>query len=131
MEAWLPVLKEFGFPVVLCGVLLLMIRWQNSQLVKGGAALVRAHAERIEVLEGIVSRQGREIAELQADRLRRADAYAEELKAAAVRYVAAVREFHAYMDKAWAFILARAQPDTPPPAPPPRQPDTATLRGKA
>ena len=137
--AWLAAAKEFGFPVALCGVLLLTIRWQNSQLVKASTALVRAHAERIEVLEGIVSRQGREIAELQADRLRRADEYANDLKSAAVRYASAVRDFYGWMDKAWSFIIGRPPSDYAPhpagphpPAPPPRPPpDTGTIGGKA
>ena len=85
----LPLLKEFGFPVALCVVLLLAIRQQNGQLVK-------AFTDRIKTLESVVRDQGVKIADLESDRIRRADEYAQTLKDVAARYATVVREHNAW-----------------------------------
>lgn len=141
----LPVLKEFGFPVALCVVLLLAIRYQNKQLQKASAQLNAALASRITVLEGVASTQAAQIAALEADRLKRADEYARSLEHVATRYATAVREWHSWMDKAWTFLVSvlsqhhgggEYQPHTPPPAPPvppepPKSPVTERTTGRA
>jgi len=139
MDAILPVLREFGFPIALCAVLLLAIRFQNAQLAKAYAQLVAAHMDRIRTLEGIVCRQGERIEGLEADRIRRADEYATSLKDVAGRCASALRDMSAWMDKVWSYVVTRqpgeyhattAQPPAPP-VPPARQPDTAVLGGRA
>lgn len=137
----MPFLKEFGLPVALCVVLILAVRHQNNQLRAAFAALVKEQADRIGVLEGITAAQGKRIKELEDDRLRRADEYANSLRDIATRYASAVREWHAWMGKAWDSLMALAnrggdylphhQHSTPTPPPPPREPGTGTIGGKA
>jgi hypothetical protein len=80
------VLREFGFPIALCVVLLYAIRHMAAQLVK-------AYTDRIATLEGIVRSLTKKVDELEADRLRRADEYAHGLKAVAERAGEQAREF--------------------------------------
>ena len=79
METLLPILKEFGFPIALCVVLLLAIRKQNGDLVK-------AYTDRITVLERIVKSQGDKIDDLERDRLRRAEEHGHTLKGIALAW---------------------------------------------
>lgn len=144
MESLLPLLKDFGFPVALCGVLLLAVRYQNAQLQKAAQELNAALASRITILEGVTSAQALQIAALEADRLKRADEYARSLEHIATRYATAVREWHAWMDKAWSFLVsvlsrrpageyhpydAPAAPPIPPE--PPKPPETERTTGRA
>jgi hypothetical protein len=106
MESLLPLLKEFGFPVALCVVLLLAIRQQNGQLVK-------AFTDRIKTLERVVQEQGEtielhrhEINKLQAEMLRRADEYGHTIKDVASRYAAVIRDHNAWNQKMM-DVLAR------------------------
>lgn len=147
LSALLPLLKEFGFPVALCAVLLLAIRYQNKQLQKASAQLNAALASRITVLEGVASTQAAQIAALEADRLKRADEYARSLEHVATRYATAVREWHSWMDKAWTFLVSVlsqrpgngeyqphvAAPPAPPdpPRPPAAPPVTERTTGRA
>jgi hypothetical protein len=129
IEGFLQILKEFGFPIALCVVLLLAIRFQNAQLQKAFAAMARAQADRIGVLEGIVTAQDQRIRGLEDDRLRRADEYAQSLRDVVTRYAAAVQEWHAWMDQAWRFLVSVARDDFArrrAPPPPPRQSGTDT-----
>lgn len=93
MEALLPILKDFGFPIALCIVLLLAIRHQN-------AALVKAYTDRILVLEKIVKANTDEIHELQAERIKRADEYGHTLKDMAIRYSNTIRDHDQLMKSA-------------------------------
>jgi hypothetical protein len=140
---WLPVAKDFGIPVAMCVVLIVAIRYQNAQLQKASAALIAALSARTSTLEKITSAQAERITALEADRLKRADEYAHSLKDVAGRYAAAVREWHAWMEKAWAFLVdmasqrgdyhpthAPAHPPMPP-APPPVAPATDRTTGRA
>lgn len=132
-------LREFGLPIALCVVLILAMRHQNTQLQRAFAALIKAQADRIGALEGIAQAQGERISTLEDDRLKRADEYAHSLKDVAGRYATAVREWHAWMEKAWASLMHLAaargdyaphhQHDTPPP--PPHERGTDTIGGKA
>lgn len=79
------IIQQFGFPITLCVVLLLAIRQQNGTLVK-------AFTDRIRTLENIVKEQGIKIAELEQDRIRRADEYGHTLKDVAVRYASVIRD---------------------------------------
>lgn len=88
MEAFLPVLKEFGFPIGLCLLLLWAIRSQNAQLVK-------SYTDRISTLEHIVRDLTNKVEELEQDRIRRADEYGHTLKDIALRWSAATRETNA------------------------------------
>jgi hypothetical protein len=97
MESLIPVVKEFGFPVALCVVLLLAIRQQNAQLVK-------AFTDRIKVLEKVVEEQGERIIKLEADRLRRAEEYAQTLKDIAARYAKVVTDHDAWSKQAFALL---------------------------
>lgn len=90
MDALLPILKDFGFPIALCVVLLLAIRQQNAQLVK-------AYTDRILTLERIVKVNTDQIHELQAERIRRADEYGHTLKDMALRYANTIRDHDALM----------------------------------
>lgn len=82
----IPILRDFGFPIALCCLLLWAIRHMAAQLVK-------AYTDRIGTLERIVSAQGKRIEELEADRLRRSDEYAHSIKDAAMRFGEQAREF--------------------------------------
>ncbi len=82
---WIAAAKEFGFPIVLCAVLLLAIRWQN-------AALVKAYTDRIRALEGLVLVLTTKVDQLEQDRIKRADDYASTLKSIALAWSAATRE---------------------------------------
>lgn len=84
--AWLEAARSFGFPIVLCGVLLYAIRHMAAKLVD-------AYTDRISTLEGIVRSLTRKVDELEADRLRRSDEYAHGLKATAERAGEQAREF--------------------------------------
>lgn len=85
MEALLPVLKDFGFPVALCALLLWAIRSQNTQLVK-------AYTDRIGTLERIVRDLTGKVDELERDRIRRADEYGHTLKGIALSWANATKE---------------------------------------
>jgi len=82
----LAILKEFGFPIALCVVLLLAIRNQNSQLVK-------AYTDRISTLERLVRELTSKVEVLEKDRIRRADEYASGLQEIAGRFGDQAREF--------------------------------------
>lgn len=71
------VCREFGFPILICAVLLVAIVWVAKQLIG-------AFKNRIETLEKIVASQGRQISELVEDRQKRSDAYGSGLKALVV-----------------------------------------------
>jgi len=85
MEAILPILKEFGFPVALCGVLLWAMRNMSMQLVK-------SYTDRIRVLEGIVNTLTEKVDNLERDRIRRADEYGHTLKGIALSWAAQSKE---------------------------------------
>jgi hypothetical protein len=85
MEALIPILKEFGFPIALCGLLLIAISRQNAQLVK-------AYTDRIGTLEKIVRGLTEKVDELERDRIRRADEYGHTLKDLALRWSTTIRE---------------------------------------
>jgi hypothetical protein len=85
MEALLPALKEFGFPIALCIALLWAISALNRQLVK-------AYTDRIRVLEGLVNSLSEKVADMEADRIRRADEYGHTLKDLAVRWSSTIRD---------------------------------------
>lgn len=93
----LSLVKDVGFPVALCVVLIYAIKQQNAQLV-------RAFTDRIKTLEAVVEEQGEEIAELQRDRLRRADEYAHTLKDIAGRYAKVVTDHDAWSKQAFALL---------------------------
>jgi hypothetical protein len=97
METLLPIVKEFGFPVALCIVLLFAIRQQNAQLVK-------AFTDRIKVLEKVVEEQGEEIVVIQNDRMHRADEYAHTLRDIAARYAKVVTDHDAWSKQAFALL---------------------------
>lgn len=88
MEALIPILKDFGFPIALCIALILAIRQQNAQLVK-------SFTDRIATLEKIVKSNAERIEELEFDRIRRADEYGHTLKDMALRYGNIVRDHDA------------------------------------
>ena len=77
MDTIIPLLKEFGFPIALCAVLLWAIRAQNAQLVK-------AYTDRISTLERIVKSLTDKVDELERDRIRRSDEYGHTLKGIAL-----------------------------------------------
>ncbi len=79
------ILKEFGFPIALCALLLWAIMRQNAQLVK-------AYTDRIGTLERIVNRLTDKVNELEQDRIRRSDEYGHTLKNIAVNWSAATKE---------------------------------------
>jgi hypothetical protein len=85
VDAFLPLLKEFGFPIALCVALMWALRHQNAQLVK-------AYTDRIGTLERIVKTLTEKVDELERDRIRRADEYGHTLKAIAVSWSASTRE---------------------------------------
>lgn len=85
MESIIPLLKEFGFPIALCGLLLIAISRQNAQLVK-------AYTDRISTLEKIVRGLTEKVDELERDRIRRADEYGTTLKDLALRWSTTIRE---------------------------------------
>jgi len=85
MDAILPILKDFGFPIALCCALLWAISRQNSQLVK-------AYTDRIGTLEKIVKSLTEKVDELERDRIRRADEYGHTLKDLALRWSTTIRE---------------------------------------
>lgn len=100
----LPIVKDVGFPVALCIVLIYAIKVQNSQLV-------RAFTDRIKTLEGVVESQGaeiqahrKEIASLQREMLRRADEYATTLKDVANRYSKVVSEHDRWVREAFTVL---------------------------
>ena len=95
MDAIIPILKDFGFPVALCGVLLLAMKHMQAQLTK-------AYIDRINTLEGIVKTLSKEVDELQSDRLRRSEEYAHSIKDIAGRFGTMVRESH----EMWKQVLA-------------------------
>jgi hypothetical protein len=97
MEALLPILKDFGFPIALCVVLLFAIRQQN-------AALVKAYTDRISVLERLVKINSDKIDELELDRIRRADEYGHTLKDMAVRYGNILRDHDQLTREMLAFL---------------------------
>lgn len=133
IETLLPLLKEFGFPIALCVVLLLTIRHQNTQLAKAHESMVKALIERIRTLEGITDELKKQVKDLEDDRIRRADEYAHSLKDVAGRYASAIRDFNSWMDKVWAIIsraMAEYQPHPQTAPPPPKQPDTQVIGAK-
>jgi len=79
METILPILKEFGFPIALCAVLLWAIRAQNAQLVK-------AYTDRIGTLERIVKGLNDKVDELEKDRIRRSEEHGHTLKGIAIAW---------------------------------------------
>lgn len=85
MDALLPLLKEFGFPVALCAALLWAIRQQNLQLVK-------AYTDRIGVLERMVKSLTEKVDELERNRIQRADDYGQALRSVIVTGNATARE---------------------------------------
>jgi len=85
METLIPLLKEFGFPIALCALLLWAIRSQNMQLVK-------AYTDRISTLERIVKTLNDKVDQLELDRIRRADEYGHTLKGIALSWASAGRE---------------------------------------
>ena len=92
MEALLPILKDFGFPICLCIALLWAIRTQNGQLVK-------AYTDRIRALEGLVNDLREQVQALQVeiqrqntDRLRESREYGHTLKDVATRYATTIRD---------------------------------------
>jgi hypothetical protein len=85
MDSILPILKEFGFPVALCAVLLWAIRSQNAQLVK-------AYTDRISTLERIVKGLTDKVEALEVDRIRRADEYGHTIKDLAIRLASVTKE---------------------------------------
>lgn len=100
----LPLIKEVGFPVALCVVLIYAIKQQNSQLVK-------AFTDRIRTLEGVVEGQGESIENLrkesnnlQREMLRRADEYGHTLKDIAGRYAKVVTDHDAWSKQAFALL---------------------------
>ena len=88
MDAIIHLLKEFGFPIALCGLLLLAISRQNAQLVK-------AYTDRIGMLEEIVKGLNDKVDELERDRIRRTDEYGHTLKDHALRCSTTIREHNA------------------------------------
>lgn len=78
MDILLSVMKDFGFPVAL----LCAFAWYIRQM----------HADRINTLEKLVNELGARIELVEADRLRRAEAYAHDLKALALRQNQEARE---------------------------------------
>lgn len=90
MEALLPVLREFGFPIVLCIVLL----WFIYRMV----------TDRFRLLEKIIAKQGAQLEDLEADRLRRADAHAHELEAVANQFASESKEMRRVIGELLNFI---------------------------
>lgn len=93
----LPLIQQVGFPIALCVVLIYAIKAQNAQLVK-------AFTDRIKTLETVVEEQGERIIKLEADRLRRADDYAQTLKDIAGRYAKVVTDHDAWSKQAFALL---------------------------
>lgn len=104
MEALSPLLKEFGFPLVLCGVLMWAIKHMAKQIMAESKAHINALKDRVDTLESIVTAQGQEIHNLQEDRLRRADEYARTLKDIAGRYSKVVTDHDAWSKQAFALL---------------------------
>jgi len=85
MNDLLPFLREFGFPVALCLVLLWAIRSQNTQLVK-------AYTDRIGTLELLVHDLSMKVDDLERDRIRRADEYGTTIRSMALSWASATKE---------------------------------------
>lgn len=99
IDTIMQVLKEFGFPVALCAVLLLAIRKQNKDLTdayqKHIKQLTEAYCDRINTLETIVKDQGSKIDVLQNNMVDRTQEYANSLKDVAIRCANATHEVFA------------------------------------
>lgn len=104
MEVFIPLLKDFGFPVGLSIVLLYAIWKQNTIVQKVNAALNKAQNDRIEVLEKLVHDNTEKLEELEADRLRRSDEYGHTLKDMALRYGQTIREHDLLMREVMAVL---------------------------
>lgn len=96
MDAILPILRDFGFPIALCVVLIIAIREMMLRLMKAHAETVRVQAERIDTLEEIVTTLHTKVDTLQTQQLSRAEEYGNSLKDVASRYATAIRDTNAW-----------------------------------
>lgn len=92
MDLLLSILKDFGFPVALCGALLWAIMRQNAMLVK-------SYTDRISTLERVVRELQNKLADLEDSRLKQANDYASSLREIASRYAAVIRDHNGWNEK--------------------------------
>jgi len=90
MTEILPYIKDLGFPIALCVLLMWAIRVQYQQIST-------AYTDRISALESVVSKMSARMEEMEADRMKRSDDYSASLRATSSQWSAQVRENHALL----------------------------------
>lgn len=126
MQDLIPLLKEFGFPIVLCGVLMwaifhmakrlaaeskahiASIKDQHEQFVASltdqNKRLITALNTRIDTLEKVLEERDDTIKALHSDRLKRSDSYATDIKDVMSRYAKVLAEHDAWSKQAFGLL---------------------------